>query len=280
MPYYDNISIPACEPDLPKWIWCLVANVAEYPRDDHFNVMKMLRRDTKHFTPGARVYVYPVQWGDGWERMVVVGKERGTHRYVRKVILGAMLEDFRLKKVYSPTIISWMCGERSWIKNHGNHLPCSLGDTFQGWTQSKTDKETIEKMVDSYDKYKADPENYLGRIAEQQRKRIEEAGRMKSDFRYGPAVYNSFVMPDSKDKDIFAIEAGARGILEARKQYTAKTLADLYDPDKDYLYPDLFRAHRELDAAVEAAYGVNFNGDEEKIVAHLFKLYAELTEGE
>ena len=29
--------------------------------------------------------------------------------------------------------------------------------------------------------------------------------------------------------------------------------------------------------AVEAAYGVNFNGDEEKIVAHLFKLYAEKT---
>nr|WP_293673941.1 hypothetical protein [uncultured Parolsenella sp.] len=36
-------------------------------------------------------------------------------------------------------------------------------------------------------------------------------------------------------------------------------------------------AHAELDAAVEAAYGVDFNGDEEKIVAHLFKLYAEKT---
>ena len=37
-------------------------------------------------------------------------------------------------------------------------------------------------------------------------------------------------------------------------------------------------AHAELDAAVEAAYGVDFNGDEEKIVAHLFKLYAERPE--
>lgn len=36
-------------------------------------------------------------------------------------------------------------------------------------------------------------------------------------------------------------------------------------------------AHAELDAAVEAAYGVDFNGDEEKNVAHLFKLYAEKT---
>lgn len=34
-------------------------------------------------------------------------------------------------------------------------------------------------------------------------------------------------------------------------------------------------AHKALDAAVEAAYGVDFDGDEEKMVAHLFNLYAE-----
>ena len=45
-------------------------------------------------------------------------------------------------------------------------------------------------------------------------------------------------------------------------------------------YDDLLSAHQELDAAVEAAYGVDFGGDEEKIVAHLFKLYAERTAGE
>ena len=38
---------------------------------------------------------------------------------------------------------------------------------------------------------------------------------------------------------------------------------------------DLLAAHKKLDDAVEVAYGVTFNGDEEKIVAHLFKLYAE-----
>jgi len=43
--------------------------------------------------------------------------------------------------------------------------------------------------------------------------------------------------------------------------------------------PDLLKAHKALDKAVEQAYGVNFNGDEEKIVAHLFKLYAEATKG-
>ena len=32
----------------------------------------------------------------------------------------------------------------------------------------------------------------------------------------------------------------------------------------------------QLDAAVEAAYGVSFGGDESRIVAHLFSLYAEM----
>ena len=49
----------------------------------------------------------------------------------------------------------------------------------------------------------------------------------------------------------------------------------LYDPDK--MPADLAQAHLGLDRAVEAAYGVDFGGDEESIVAHLFKLYAEAT---
>ena len=43
---------------------------------------------------------------------------------------------------------------------------------------------------------------------------------------------------------------------------------------------DLLEAHKALDRAVEEAYGVDFNGDEEKIVAYLFKLYAEATESD
>ena len=40
---------------------------------------------------------------------------------------------------------------------------------------------------------------------------------------------------------------------------------------------DLKVAHLGLDKAVEEAYGVDFNGDEEKIVAHLFNLYNDIT---
>ena len=64
-------------------------------------------------------------------------------------------------------------------------------------------------------------------------------------------------------------------MLNARSAHPESSLASLYDPDK--MPDDLRDAHRALDVAVEAAYGVDFDGDEEKIVAHLFKLYAEAT---
>ena len=100
-------------------------------------------------------------------------------------------------------------------------------------------------------------------------------GRLKSDYRWSPAVYNSMALPkvcNAKQNDI---ETTAQNILEARLQYPDKSLADLYDPDK--MPSDLRAAHKANDSAVEAAYGVDFNGDEEKIVAHLFMLYAEKT---
>ena len=101
------------------------------------------------------------------------------------------------------------------------------------------------------------------------------AGRLKSDYRYSPVVYNTFAYPEPTQKQRESIATCAQAILNARAKYPNKSLADLYDPDK--MPSDLLAAHKALDKAVEAAYGVDFDGDEEKIVAHLFKLYAEKT---
>ena len=101
-------------------------------------------------------------------------------------------------------------------------------------------------------------------------------GRLKSDYRYsGGVVYNNFVWPEPSDSQREEVERCARAVLDARAAQEGATLADMYDPDNETFFPDLMRAHKALDAAVEAAYGVDFKGDEEKIVAHLFRLYAE-----
>lgn len=106
------------------------------------------------------------------------------------------------------------------------------------------------------------------------------SGRLKSDYSYSPAVFNSFVFPECNEKERATIEQLADDVLKARALYPDVSLAELYDPDNEFIYPELMAVHKKLDTAVEAAYGVDFNGDEEKIVAHLFKLYAEKTAGE
>lgn len=119
------------------------------------------------------------------------------------------------------------------------------------------------------------------------------AGRLKSDYRYAPkTVWNTFPWPNETKESIKKITDCASMILKAREAHQGDTLAQMYDgispmpknptasDKKKYSldkYNDLLEAHLTLDKAVEEAYGVDFNGDEEKIVAHLFKLYAEMT---
>lgn len=102
------------------------------------------------------------------------------------------------------------------------------------------------------------------------------AGRLKSDYNYSSGVvYNTFVWPRSDDDAKQEVGHAAEGVLSARGKYPDATLADLYDPDNATYFPELIRAHKALDMAVESAYGVDFRGDEQRIVAHLFELYAQ-----
>lgn len=54
------------------------------------------------------------------------------------------------------------------------------------------------------------------------------------------------------------------------------TLEDLYEPKNIGLFPALTRAHRELDEAVEVAYGIKSEETEDGLVEHLLSMYREL----
>ena len=104
------------------------------------------------------------------------------------------------------------------------------------------------------------------------------AGRLEMRYRYSAGVvYNNFIWPSPTEEQRVKIELYAQAVLDARANYPDSSLADLYDPLT--MPPDLLKAHKSLDKAVEQAYGVNYNGDEERIVAHLFKLYKEKVGG-
>ena len=105
-------------------------------------------------------------------------------------------------------------------------------------------------------------------------------GRLKSDYSYGnTTVYNNFIWPHLSKLQKKPIEECAQAVIDARVFYGGTSLADLYNPENEFAYPALVKAHCDLDKAVEAAYGVDFDGDEQKIVAHLFDLYAQKNNG-
>ncbi|HYD17496.1 MAG TPA: DNA methyltransferase, partial [Patescibacteria group bacterium] len=100
-------------------------------------------------------------------------------------------------------------------------------------------------------------------------------GRLESRYRYSAGiVYNNFPWPEPTKEQKAAIEKAAQGVLDARDNHKGASLADLYDPNT--MPPDLVKAHRMLDAAVDAAYSKKkFSGDSDR-VAFLFALYQKL----
>ena len=100
-------------------------------------------------------------------------------------------------------------------------------------------------------------------------------GRIKSDFRYSPSVYNNFTWPIASEKQKAKIEKTAQGILEARALYPESSLADLYDAMT--MPVELLKAHKANDMAVLEAYGFPRDITEEEIVARLMNMYEKLT---
>ena len=50
----------------------------------------------------------PVQWGDGYERVIVIGIARRSRKYIEVVMQKKYIEKFRLQKIYKPTIVKRM----------------------------------------------------------------------------------------------------------------------------------------------------------------------------
>lgn len=82
----------------PLLTWCVVANVVG--RQDGTG-------GTKHFSAGTKVWVLPPQWGDGGEDLFVAGRHRGQPGgLVRMVVPRERLAEFRVKPVYSPSVMA------------------------------------------------------------------------------------------------------------------------------------------------------------------------------
>jgi hypothetical protein len=100
-------------------------------------------------------------------------------------------------------------------------------------------------------------------------------GRLESRYRYSIGiVYNPFPWPEPTDPQRTKIRSLAQAVLDARARFPNSRLADLYDVDA--MPPQLRKAHRALDEAVDKLYRpAAFTGDRDR-AEHLFGLYEKL----
>lgn len=112
--------------------WCLIGNVVE---NHEYGEEKEIKTGSKHFRPGAKVYIAPANWGDGYENVIVIGCPRHGKRYIEVVMRSELIRNFRAGKVYAPAVLKMM--EES---------------EYRWW--GDTDKERIEELAESWKKVK------------------------------------------------------------------------------------------------------------------------------
>ncbi len=102
-------------------------------------------------------------------------------------------------------------------------------------------------------------------------------GRLKSDVSFSnKVVWNTLPLPEVSDEQRDMIIAAGQGVLDARAEQPGASLADMYNPMA--MAPNLLKAHRILDRAVDRAFGAKkaLETNEERL-ALLFKRYQEMT---
>lgn len=85
-------------------VWCLVANVVEERR--YGEESTEIRRGTRLFAPGAKVWVPDGYAGMGYDRVTAVGRTRHASRYASVVVAAEHLTNWRVKMVYSPAVLA------------------------------------------------------------------------------------------------------------------------------------------------------------------------------
>lgn len=101
-------------------------------------------------------------------------------------------------------------------------------------------------------------------------------GRLESRLRFSNTLsWNTFPLPALTDAQRTAIIAGGKSVLAARALHPERSLADHYNPLA--MSPNLLRAHRELDAAVDKVFGLRGSVGEADRLRALFASYAKLT---
>ncbi|TYP69585.1 hypothetical protein [Paenibacillus methanolicus] len=102
------------------YIWCLVGNIlSEGTYLDRGS--EIFFSGTRQFRPGTKVYCSPFIWGDGYERIRVIGRASDNQKFISVIMDSQWIANWRRQKVYTPYILrrneqerdSWDASEES-----------------------------------------------------------------------------------------------------------------------------------------------------------------------
>lgn len=94
-----------------EWVWALVGNIKE---EREYGENHEIRKGTKQFSGGTKVYLSCGHWGDGYEQVNVIGKPRHSWDYIQIIMPRKFIENFRMQKVYKPAVLTKMKSDKEW----------------------------------------------------------------------------------------------------------------------------------------------------------------------
>ena len=112
-----------------SWCWCLVGNIVQ---EHEYGEEHEIKQGTRHFSRGTKVFLAPVQWGDGYENVVVIGLPRHRNKYIEVITRYIYIENYRMKKIYKPEILKRMCSSQ-----------------YRWWGDTEEDRREIIKYLET-----------------------------------------------------------------------------------------------------------------------------------
>jgi len=105
-----------------SFIFCLVGNIID---SHHVSIQDKVSKGTKHFSPGTKVFCYPPRWGDGYEKIKVIGRHRKSSKLITIILASKYVTNWRMTTVYNPFVIREMLQNSGWTDNESDRVRIS-----------------------------------------------------------------------------------------------------------------------------------------------------------
>jgi hypothetical protein len=120
------------------FIWYLVGNIIY--QSTYFEGSKKIEFfGTRHFNSGSKVYCSPFIWGDGYERIRVIGRARDDNKFISVIMEAKYITNWRRQKVFIPYILRRNGQERDKWDNSLKSI--NAIDEMLTWLPERTLKE-------------------------------------------------------------------------------------------------------------------------------------------